>query len=171
MADSDSSSSDLRIDTDSSDDDSYVEYVGTFPRGGFNDVAGNPGAIDAPGENIGYAQNPNGPPDNYFYDDNTPRYDFNRHTTMNFWFGRLVVPINCNERAGDELSRLWSEFRDLTLDMHNGHLLDYDEFEPAAPLREPNNWDLPCEQYTTLLSQVVANMYAARRNRSGPVQL
>lgn len=181
MADSDSSSSDLRIVTDSSDDDSYVEYVGTFPRGEFNDVAGNPGAINGLGENVGYAQNPNGPSDDEddfdglqdsrFYDNENPRYNYNRHTIKTFWFGYLVIPIDCIGREGDELSGLWNEFRELTFNMRDGHMLDWNEFEPAQPLRNPDNWDLPREQYTALLRQVVADIHAARHNRGGPVQM
>jgi len=175
MADSDSSSSDLRIVTDSSDDDSDVVYVGTYQRGEFNDVAGNPGA------NVGYAQNPNGPyddeddfgglQDSRFYDNDNPRYDTNRHTTKTFWFGYLVIPIDCIGHEGDELSGLWNEFRDLTFNMRDGHMLDWNEFEPAQPLRYTDSWDLPRENYTALLRQVVADIRAARRNRGGPVQM
>jgi hypothetical protein len=181
MADSDSSSSDLRIVTDSSDDDSYVEYVGTFPRGEFNDVAGNPGAINV----AGYGEDPSGPGgyfdddeddffdgprDNYFYDEESPGYDNERHSIFQLWCGHLVIPRNCFGREGDELSRLWAEFRALTFNMRDGMMLDYAEFEPAEPLRNPANWNLSCEEYTALLRQVVADIHAARRNRGGPAQ-
>ena len=174
VSDSESSSSDLRIVTDSSDDDSDVQYVGVFPRGQFNDVAGNLHANNVPGQQASdddsiYGDNPNGPQDNYFYDEDSPQYDSSRHATFHLWCGHLVIPRNCVGAEGDELSQLFSELRDRVYSMRDpqdGRMLDYAEFSPVQPLRDPDNWDLPCENYTALLRRVVADIDAERNAAS-----
>ena len=82
-----------------------------------------------------------------FDDQTNPRFDGERHDARHFWFGTLAVP---REAANiPELTAL----NNVSFDYQDIHtMMPESELENVlGRLREPDNWDLPADEYVELL--------------------
>ena len=142
---------------DSDSDDSDVQFIGY--GGGYNDQAAN---MDNFAQYDDDYDNNN--PSTYFNDSDSEYFDTTRHTTEQFWFGHLVVPISSASAAADpDFGNLWARFRNASFnrfrdDMDPGNL-DLAEFgNVAGALRNPNSWNLDPADYKELLRSIVDRM-------------
>ena len=146
-----------------SDDGSFLEVVTSDSEdygGGYNDRAANMGYFAQYDDN----NENNSPFSTYFDDSDSGNFLTARHTTEQFWFGQLVVPISSASTAADpDFGNLWARFRNASFnrfrddtDPSNLNLAEFGNV--AGQLRNPNSWNLDPADYKVMLREIVDQM-------------